>query len=100
MATSHINIKCSICNKEITTYICSCGGCSKHFCLEHFSEHHQTLQTKLQDIQNDFNEFRQTIIEQINQPDKRSTIEKINQWEINSIDKIKQTAKECREILI
>jgi hypothetical protein len=99
MTTSGINVKCSICNKEITTYICRCGGCSNDFCLEHFSEHHQTFQTQFQDLQNNFNEFRQTIIEQKNQPEKRSAIEKINQWERNSIEKIKQTAKECREIL-
>jgi seryl-tRNA synthetase len=74
-------------------------GCSKDFCLEHLIVHHQTLQTQLQDIQNDFNEFKQTIIEQKNHPEKRSAIEKINQWERNSIEKIKQTAKECREIL-
>jgi seryl-tRNA synthetase len=97
MATSHIQTKCSICNQETCTFICT--GCSTGFCFHHLTEHRQTLQTKLQDIQNDFNQFRQTIIEQINQPEKRSTIEKINQWEINSIEKIKQTAKECREIL-
>jgi len=98
MATSNININCSICNKEIATSMCR--GCSKDFCLEHLLEHHQTLQTKLQDIQNNFNEFRQTTIEQKNQPEKLSSIEKINQSETNSIEKIKQTAKECREILI
>jgi len=93
MATLDINIQCSICNKEIATYICRCKGCSKDFCLEHFSEHHQTLQTQFQHIQNDFNEFKQTILEQINQPEKRSAIEKINQWEINSIEKSNKQQK-------
>jgi superoxide dismutase len=98
MATSHIQTKCSICNQETCTFICT--GCSTAFCFHHLIEHRQTLQTKLNEIQNDFNQFKETIIQQINHPEKRLAIEKIDQWEINSIDKIKQTAKEYRQILI
>ncbi len=81
MATSPIQTKSSKSPKETSTLICT--ECSKGFCFDH-------------DIQNDFNQFKQTIIEQKNHPEKRLAIEKINQWEINSIEKIKQTAKECR----
>ncbi|CAF4362814.1 unnamed protein product, partial [Adineta steineri] len=41
--------------------------------------------------------FQQIINEQ-NQ--NHSLIEQINEWEVNSIEKIQQTAKDCREIVI
>ncbi len=35
-----------------------------------------------------------------NNPEQHLLIEEIDQWEINSIEKIKQRAKQCREISI
>ncbi|CAF1368059.1 unnamed protein product [Adineta steineri] len=88
---------CFKCNKEKITY--SCEGCSKHFCLMHLTEHRQTLNNELQLITNEYNEFKQTINEQKQNPHNHSLMNQINQWEIKSIEKIQQKAQEYREIL-
>ena len=96
MATA--NKKCSICEEDQETF--SCGGCSKYFCFEHLAEHRETLNTQLQQIQHDYSRFRQTLIDQRNDPQKRPLIEEINRWEEDSINKIKQTAQQFRETVI
>ncbi|CAF4396524.1 unnamed protein product, partial [Adineta steineri] len=45
----------------------------------------------------EYNEFKQTINEQKQNPQNHLLIEEINQWEIESIDKIQQKAQEYRE---
>ena len=98
MAMANIKAHCFICNKQKTTYLCR--GCSKDFCLPHLTEHRQTLSQQLGEIENDRDQFQQNISEQKQNRQNYPLIEQINQWEQNSIDKIKQTATECREILI
>jgi hypothetical protein len=98
MATTNLNTQCSICNEETGTFLCH--GCSKNFCFNHLTEHQQSLNEQLHHIQNDYNQFKQTIIDLKNNPEKHSLIKQINQWENDSIEKIKQKAKECRERLI
>jgi chromosome segregation ATPase len=98
MATANVKTPCSICEEEMSTFICR--GCSKDFCFNHLTEHRQFLNTQLHYIQNDYNQFRQRIIDLKNNPEQHLLIEEIDQWEINSIEKIKQRAKQCREILI
>ncbi|CAF0937182.1 unnamed protein product [Adineta steineri] len=88
---------CFKCNKEKITY--SCEGCSKHFCLMDLTEHRQTLNNELQLITNEYNEFKQRINEQRQNPHNHSLMNQINQWEIKSIEKIQQKAQEYREIL-
>ncbi len=89
--------QCSICNEETCTFICR--GCSKDFCFDHLTEHRQLLNEQLHHIQNDYNEFRQLIIDLKQYPEKHTLIEQIDQWENDSIIKIKQKAKECRQRL-
>jgi hypothetical protein len=96
--TESIQTKCSMCNEETSTFLCR--GCSKDFCPEHLTEHLQILKRQLHEIQNDYNEFRQIVIDQKSNPEQRLLIKEVNQWEEDSIKKIKQTAKECREKLI
>jgi hypothetical protein len=98
MATANIKTPCSICEVETSTFLCR--GCSRDFCFNHLTEHRQLLTTQLHYVQNDFNEFRQRIIDLKNNPEQHLLIEEIDQWEIDSIKKIKQRAKECRETLI
>ena len=93
MATA--NMKCSICEEDQVTYLC--GGCSKYFCFDHLTEHHEILNTQLQQIQDDYNQFRQTLIDQRKDPQKHPLILEINRWEEDSINKIKQTAQLFRE---
>ncbi|CAF0863646.1 unnamed protein product [Adineta steineri] len=98
MATANIRVQCSICNKENTTYICR--GCSKDFCFQHLTEHRQILHRQLDEIINDHDQFQQTIIQQKQNPLNSLLIQQINEWEKNSIEKIQQTAEECRETVM
>ncbi|CAF1507727.1 unnamed protein product [Adineta steineri] len=89
---------CFICKENKITY--PCKGCSEEFCLLDLTEHRQTLTNELHHITNQYNEFKQTINEQKQDSQNFSLIEQINQWEIGSIEKIQQKAREYREILI
>ncbi|CAF3819011.1 unnamed protein product [Adineta steineri] len=98
MATANNKAQCFICNKEKNTY--SCRGCSNDFCFTHLTEHRQKIETQLEEIINDHDQFQQTIIQQKQNPLDSSLIQQINQWETSSIEKIQQTAQQCRETLV
>jgi len=89
---------CSICNQDTSTFICK--GCLKEFCFDHLTEHCETLKIQFNQIENDYNQFRQTLIDQKNDPNTRLLIQQINKWEQQSIEKIKQTADQSRQTLI
>ncbi|CAF0737685.1 unnamed protein product [Adineta steineri] len=72
----------------------------KKFCLIHLTEHQQILNEELNHIINDYDQFRQRINEQKQNPQDHSLIKQINQWERNSIEIIQQKAKDYREIVI
>ncbi|CAF4104651.1 unnamed protein product [Adineta steineri] len=91
-------IQCFTCNKEKITY--PCKGCSKEFCLIHLTEHRQILTDELNHITNEYNEFKQRIYEQKQNPENFSLLDQINRWERNSIEIIQQKAEDCRETLI
>ncbi|CAF0808839.1 unnamed protein product [Adineta steineri] len=98
MAMANNKTVCFICNEEKITY--PCKGCSKEFCFMDLAKHKQILNEELHHITDEYNEFKQTINEQKQNPQNHSLIKQINQWEINSIQKIQQKAEECREIFI
>ncbi|CAF4065043.1 unnamed protein product [Adineta steineri] len=98
MATANSRVQCFVCNKEKNTY--NCKGCSNEFCFQHLTEHRQKIETQLEEIINDHDQFQQTIIQQKQSPPNSSLIQQINQWEINSIHQIQQAAEECRKTLI
>ncbi|CAF0985270.1 unnamed protein product [Adineta steineri] len=95
MATANNKARCFVCNKEKNTY--SCKGCSNEFCFPHLTEHRQRIETQLEEIINDYDQFQQTIVQQKQNPHNSSLIQQINQWETNSMEKIRQTAEECRQ---
>ncbi|CAF1370370.1 unnamed protein product [Adineta steineri] len=86
---------CFTCNKDKIAY--SCEGCSKNFCS---TENRQILNNKLHHITHEYNEFKQTINEQKQDPQKHSLIRQINLWEIKSVEIIQQKAQVCRKIVI
>ncbi|CAF1071359.1 unnamed protein product [Adineta steineri] len=98
MAMVNNKTLCSICNKDKITY--PCKGCSKEFCLMDLTEHRQILNVELHHVANEYNEFKQRIDEQKQNPHNHSLIKQIDQWEINSIKKIQEKAQEYREIII
>ncbi|CAF1360143.1 unnamed protein product [Adineta steineri] len=96
-AAANSRAKCSICNKANTTYVCP--GCSKGFCFQHLTEHRQILGNQLEEIINNHDQLQQTIVQQKQNPLNSSLIQRISQWETDSIHKIQQTAEECRKTL-
>lgn len=67
---------CTACKESQAMDICQ--GCSQHVYCE-------------------YNEFRRNIIEQKIDPTKHRRIKEIDRWEIDSIEKIKEVAQQCRE---
>ena len=98
MATGNTRNQCYSCHKQTRTYLCQ--GCSQNFCFEDLTKHHQDLHAELEKIENDHGQFRQMIIDQKENIGQSSSIKQIDQWEKDSIDKIQQRAKECREEVI
>ncbi|CAF0774706.1 unnamed protein product [Adineta steineri] len=98
MPMTNNNKKCFTCHRENNTY--TCEGCSQRFCSRHIPKHQQRLNEELSYIIDGYNEFKQTINEQKQNPRNSSLINQIDQWEIESIKKIQQKAQSCREIVI
>ncbi|CAF1390806.1 unnamed protein product [Adineta steineri] len=98
MAMTNNKTLCFKCNQEKITYFCK--GCSNEFCLLDLIEHRQTLNNELHLITNDYNEFKEGINEQKQNPHNHSLIKQIDQWEIKSIEIIQQKAQDCRQVAI
>ncbi|CAF1144887.1 unnamed protein product [Rotaria sordida] len=97
-ATTNGKAKCFECNKNKIVYLCE--GCSQKFCLTDLTEHQQQHGKELDKILTDCDEFRQKLIEQKGDQNQRLLIQQVNEWEDNSMKRIKQIAEECRQILI
>ncbi|CAF4135662.1 unnamed protein product [Rotaria sordida] len=98
MATGTSRTRCSRCDKERRG--AKCDGCSRLYCYDCLPHHRQELSKELDEIETTRNVFRQILTEQTQDPKKHSLIKQINQWEEDSIKKIKQTAHECRQLLL
>ena len=86
---------CVTCKKDKLTY--PCGGCSNRFCLDDLLKHRKDLSQELDHLQNDHDQLRQDLNDQKSNPRKHSIIKQIDRWEEESIDRIKQTAQQCRD---
>lgn len=86
MATSDRQTSCTTCQMEKNTYKCS--GCEQNFCLDDLSEHRQQINRLLDEFENERNIFRQTLNEQLENPQNQTFIQQINQWKLESIYKI------------
>ncbi|CAF1421653.1 unnamed protein product [Adineta steineri] len=98
MAMTNNKTLCFTCNKEKITF--PCKGCSEEFCLIHFTEHQHILSEELNRIIDDYDQFKQKINEQTQNPLNHLLIKEINQWERDSIEIIQQKAQHCRQIVI
>ena len=90
--------QCATCKKD--NAISRCVGCLEDFCLTHLIEHRQQLGKQLDQIEQDRNLFQQTLNQQTTNPLQHSLVQQIDQWAQESIEKIKQTAQENREIVL
>jgi len=98
MATSTGKAHCLTCETAKVAY--KCEGCSQYFCLIHLSDHHQGLGKQLDEIEDKYNLFRETLNEKTQNSQKYPLIEQINQWENDSVNKIRQQADESRALLL
>ncbi|CAF4162562.1 unnamed protein product [Rotaria sp. Silwood2] len=89
---------CSICQK--TAGILICRGCGKDFCYRHVVEHRQEINKQMDELTTNHDQFQQTIAEQEVQPNCHPLIQKINEWEQESIDKIHRAADDARKQVI
>ncbi|CAF1445599.1 unnamed protein product, partial [Rotaria magnacalcarata] len=99
-ATAAINSKqCFICKKDRTN-LYPCEGCSEKLCLTDLPTHHQEHVLELEKIVTDCDTFQQSINEHQQDCNHHPLIQQVNEWERDSITKIKQTAEDCRQKLI
>lgn len=78
--------------------ILKCEGCSQIFCRKHVLEHRDVLSHHLDEVILEHDTLQQIITEETkNQKNSHPLIEKVNEWERNSIMKIQQTANEARK---
>jgi chromosome segregation ATPase len=98
MATAAGRNRCVTCEKVKATS--RCGGCLQEFCYNDFGHHRQELNKQLDEVEVTRDLFRQTLTDQTTDPQKHSLIQQINDWERDSIKKIRQTAEEARQTLI
>jgi chromosome segregation ATPase len=98
MAKATGKARCITCDKEKSTV--RCDGCSQPFCYNHLVNHRQELSKQLDEIEVMSDLFRQTLLEHTEAPEKHACIKQIDEWERDSIEKIRETAEEARQILL
>jgi hypothetical protein len=98
MATAAGRNRCVTCEKVKATS--RCGGCLQEFCYNDFGHHRQELNKQLDEVEVTRDLFRQTLTDQTTDPQKHSLIQQINDWERDSIQKIRQAAEEARQTLL
>lgn len=91
-------ILCAICNKAKGIY--TCRGCSKDFCSKHSIDHRNELSKKLEEITVTHDLIQQKLDQQMKDPQQYSLIEKIKQWEEESIVKIRKVAEKIKSELL
>jgi hypothetical protein len=90
--------RCVSCEKDKATL--RCGGCLQEYCFNHSLDHRQELNKQLDNVEVTRHLFRQSLIQQTAEPEKHVLIQQINEWERDSITKIRQTAEEARQTLL
>lgn len=85
---------CVTCENKDISGIFRCEGCSQTFCLKHTNEHRNFLGYELNKILLEHEKLFNILNE--NKQQSSLLLDQINQWEKNSIIKIKQTAQDAR----
>ncbi|CAF1474702.1 unnamed protein product [Rotaria magnacalcarata] len=86
--------KCIKCKKF--GQIFTCNGCQESYCDQHIAEHREELSRKMNDIDKDYHHFQ----EDLNENEIIQTyLSRIDQWELDSMNKIRKTAEAARHDL-
>ncbi|CAF4278784.1 unnamed protein product [Adineta steineri] len=97
-ATAAGKARCVTCGKEKSTV--RCDGCSQPFCINHFGHHRQELDKQLGEIEVNRDLFRKTLTDQSTKPENLTLMKQIDEWEQDSIAKIRQTANDARQLIL
>jgi hypothetical protein len=91
---ANIQTSCNKCGK--TGVILLCNGCNKTLCFKHVNEHKEELEKELEDLINKENEFENNLCKI---DDSHYLFNEIDQWKKESIEQIKQIAKQAKQDL-
>ena len=91
MASVQEKKPCAKCPKGVG--VTTCDGCRQSFCLKHIIEHRQELATKMDDLGQEHDAFRRDLSDK---SADHPLLQTINQWEEESIQKIRTTAETAR----
>ena len=98
MATSRVQRSlCKHCNKAPSVSICQ--GCQKDFCSPHAKEHRQELSKQLDTIILEHDLLKQKLNSGAVLPTNHPLMKQIDQWEKESIEKIRIAANDARNEL-
>jgi len=89
---------CIICGKMVGVF--SCRGCAENFCLRHTNDHRDLLQKSMNEILYNYDLFQRNIQRQTTEQYQYLLMKQIDQWEQQSIDKIRQLADNTRQELV
>jgi len=90
--------RCAICAKDKATL--RCGGCLQEFCHHHIGNHRQDLSNQFDELQMNGDLFRQTLMEMTTNSQKNLLMQQIDDCQCESINKIRQTADETRQLIL
>jgi hypothetical protein len=100
MASSSTRKQCANGDGCKQAAVTNCEGCSKAFCIKHFTNHRRLLEEEMNTIIDEHDLLKNSLDEQITKPESHSLIKQIDQWEKESIRIIQQRANELRQELL
>lgn len=96
MATSNTLQLCSKCPKGVGQV--SCGGCQHWFCIKHLLEHRQDLSQRMDQLALEHDQLQQKL-KDLGDDQPHPLLDRVNRWELKSIERIKELAKDARDRL-
>ncbi|CAF1046242.1 unnamed protein product [Didymodactylos carnosus] len=97
MATS-TKQPCVKCSSGKTSGIFACSGCQMMFCRKHSNEHRQELSKELDNVIYEHDLLKQQLTTETSaRPPDHPSLRQIQQWEQESIEKIRMTAQKARQ---
>ncbi|CAF2223599.1 unnamed protein product [Rotaria magnacalcarata] len=85
------------CTQCVVNSLLTCNGCNQTFCIKHQTEHRQNIDQRIDFI----NEQNEMLRQEVSRRSiDKLLVEKINEWEQQSIKNIQSTATEARTELI
>ncbi len=91
MASESSKITCTKCSAASRTAMCH--GCEQSFCTKHFIDHRQELDLQMNHIEQERDVLQRNLIQN---PSPHPLLERINQWEQESINEIQLAAEAAR----